>query len=74
MCGIAKELEELCVWEKNKGGLSLGRDLSYSCSGAGHALLIERYAQTSTKLIRDPKVAPPPLDKFNFDEAVKACQ
>lgn len=36
--------------------------------------MIEGYAQTSTKLNRDPKVAPPPLDMFNFDEAAKACQ
>lgn len=48
--------------------------LLYSCSSAGHALLIEGYAQTSTKLSRDPKVFLSPLDMFNFDEAAKACQ
>lgn len=57
--------------EKNKGGLSLAE--TYYIVAVVQAL-IEGYAQTSTKLNRDPKVAPPPLDMFNFDEAAKACQ
>lgn len=49
----------VCLGKRIREGSVLLR-LLYSCSSAGHALLIEGYAQTSTKLSRDPKVSPPP--------------